>query len=225
MMKGMLCSTMTSSIRRSVATRSRTSCSRSSTAGFYAGSRLIQQQQRGVRGERAGDLEEAALAVGEVTRQARGEILQADQREQFLRTVMPAGEAAQARGAQRFWPRGEQDVVEACLLRQHAAFLECARNSEARAAMRGQPVDACSGEADFAGIGALPAGDQVEQRRLAGAVGADQADDAGTVQRERNAVNGADTAEGAADILQFKHAATDARSRRCRPGRAACTAR
>jgi len=48
------------------------------------------------------------------------------------------------------------------------------------------------------------AGDEVDQRRLAGSVGADQAEDRPGLDRERDVIDGVDTPEVAADLSELK---------------------
>ena len=50
----------------------------------------------------------------------------------------------------------------------------------------------------------MDAGDEVDERRLAGAVRPDQADDLALVQMERDVADGADTAEVLADTFEAK---------------------
>ncbi len=61
-------------------------------------------------------------------------------------------------------------------------------------ARRARDVDAV--EADRAGVGVEIAGDQVEQRRLAGAVRADDAERLAARDRQIDAVGGLERAEG-----------------------------
>ena len=68
-------------------------------------------------------------------------------------------------------------------------------------------VDALAGEGDAAGIGREGAGDQVEQRGLAGAVRADHREDRALRHLEADAVDRDQAAEALADIVDGKQRA------------------
>ena len=70
------------------------------------------------------------------------------------------------------------------LIAEQQIRLEGAEQSAPRTCAGGKPGDVRAVEADGAGIGAIEARDQAEQRRLAGAVGADQAVDG--IRRDGN---------------------------------------
>ena len=109
-------------------------------------------------------------------------------------------------GAEALVLGGKQHVVEAGFLDQDPAFLERARNSEPRALMHAQRLDWPAFEPDGAAVGHLPAADDVEQRRLAGAVGPDQAVDAGQRDRQSHVVEGDNAAERLAQARGLKKA-------------------
>ena len=73
------------------------------------------------------------------------------------------------------------------------------------------PVMSSSQNATLAGRRLDLAEDRVEQRRLAGAVRADDADDLAGLQRERHAVDGLDRAVVLADVLDFEERLAAAR--------------
>src|SRR5262249_18635174 len=70
-----------------------------------------------------------------------------------------------------------QHVLEAAHLPEDAGLLEGADEAEARDVGHPQARDLLAGEADRAAVDRMGAYDRVEQRRLAGAVRADEADD------------------------------------------------
>src|SRR5262249_21229660 len=70
-----------------------------------------------------------------------------------------------------------------------------------------EPVDALAHESDGAGPGRERARDQVEERRLAGAVGADETGDGARVDRQIDAVDGAQTAERFHEPRDLEHEA------------------
>src|SRR3546814_17304174 len=73
-------------------------------------------------------------------------------------------------------------------------------------------------DAQAAAVGLLLAGDHAEQRGLAGAVGADDADDGARRNLEAEVVDQQLVAEGLADVLRLDHQIAQARE----TGRAAC---
>ena len=70
--------------------------------------------------------------------------------------------------------------------------------------MRTQANDGTAVDEDLAGLRLLHSGDAVEQRRLAAAVGADDAEDLASVHVERDVVDGAQAAELLHDALHLE---------------------
>jgi hypothetical protein len=69
-------------------------------------------------------------------------------------------------------------------------------------------------ELERAAVGLLLAGDHPKQRRLAGAVGADHADDPAARQRERERLDQQPVAEALAQVARPQHLVAEARARR-----------
>src|SRR5690606_16303159 len=86
---------------------------------------------------------------------------------------------------------------------ERALDLEGAPHPQARAGVGLQPVDAAAVERHLAARLDV-AGEGVEERRLAGAVGADEAQDGALVERERHAVDGHQAAEAYRDALSLE---------------------
>ena len=155
----------------------------------HAGSGLVEQQHPRVRRRRAGDLEPAAVGVGE----AVGGLVPAVAHQPLAEEREPLlGEladllllAAHARRAQhraedaglRVPVRGRHHVLAHGHVEEEAQRLERARDPAARDLVRLEALDARAGEDDVAAGRHVDARDEVEQRRLAGAVRADHADD------------------------------------------------
>src|SRR5262249_10488616 len=95
----------------------------------------------------------------------------------------------------------EHDVLDQCHLRKRTRDLEGAPEAKANAAMRRQPLDRPPLDPDMARGRALAACQEVEHRRLAGAVGSDQAADLARLHLERNAVDCREAAEALDDVL------------------------
>src|SRR5690606_28939994 len=83
--------------------------------------------------------------------------------------------------------------------------LEGAADAELGDLVGDQLVNALSDEADSALVERLITPDEVEERRLAGAVGADQSRDRTGLHREADIPDRAKAAEGPADVLDLQH--------------------
>src|SRR5436190_840086 len=88
--------------------------------------------------------------------------------------------------------------------RERLHDLEGAGDAARRYLKRLEVLDRFALVQDFAGARRKDAGDDVDQRTLAGAVRADQSDDLSRFECERDIVDGADAAEGAADIPELE---------------------
>ena len=97
------------------------------------------------------------------------------------------------------------DVLEHGHVVEQLQVLERAADAEHRDVACGSsaPIVA-SAETDGAVVERLIAADEVEQRRLAGAVGADQCGDRARRHREADLVDGAQTAEGARGVRDLE---------------------
>ena len=104
--------------------------------------------------------------------------------------------------------RADHDVLGHGEIGEGLELLEGARDAAAGDAVGPQAGDLAAVEEDAAGVGRLEAGDQVEQRRLAGAVGADDAEDLALVDIEGDVGVGGEAAEAlghAFDVEQQAH--------------------
>jgi hypothetical protein len=146
---------------------------------------LVEEQQLGLAHERAreGDaLLPAAREPGDRRALARGGAAQVEPREQLVdaRLLLPAVRARWQAGAHRLADRG------AGRERRHLR----------------QVRDAQSGPSgDGARVGAELAREDAEERRLAGAVGADEADAIAVGEREAHALEEGARAEGVGEVL------------------------
>ena len=89
----------------------------------------------------------------------------------------------------------DHDVLEHGQRREEREVLERPPDAERRDAMGRQPEDRAAVEADVASVGRVEAAQAVEERRLAGAVRADEADDGAALDVEAEPVEGDDAAE------------------------------
>jgi len=175
-------------------------------AGAQAGGGLVEDQQRRVRGERAGDLEQALVAERQIAGELEGAVGEADPlelphrlgaRPRLLAAVEAEGAGEEARGRPRVGP--EQNGLEQRHVRPQLHMLEGARDAGARDPALALPGDVGAEELDAALIGRERAADQVEHRRLAGAVRPDEAEDLAGAELEADLVDGDEAAEAAGD--------------------------
>src|SRR6266550_6716485 len=99
----------------------------------------------------------------------------------------------------------EQNVVEHGQASQCARYLKGPDEPTACDPMGWRMVDASALELHGSSFGREKPGDDVEQRRLAGAVRADQRGDRSLLDIERRAVDRAEPAEGTYDLPHCEH--------------------
>ena len=159
---------------------------------------LVEQQEARLRDQRAGDLQPSAVGVGE----AVGEVV--DAREQAVLEEAQRGEAPRARGlllvgdparpgdgtpqpGALVTVAADQDVLEHRHALEDAARLKGAGDAEGRDLMRRARLEGHAAEEHAALVRDLEAAQAVEERGLAGAVGADEPDDLVLAEREAHA--------------------------------------
>ena len=98
--------------------------------------------------------------------------------------------------------RADQDVVHDAEIAEDAAELEGARDAFGCQRFRRKPGDIAPFETDFAGVWPVEPGHEVEQRRLAGAIRADDADEVAFGEIEIDGVDGGQAAETARQPAQ-----------------------
>ena len=98
----------------------------------------------------------------------------------------------------------EHQVVEHGQAAEQGDVLEGARDAERGDVARLLLGDVAAFEHDAAGVGLVEAGDHVQQRGLAGAVGADDGEDAAAWHVERHVLHGGDAAETLGHALDHK---------------------
>jgi hypothetical protein len=176
---------------------------------------IIEQEQRRLGGERAGQLD--ALALGQ--RETGGE------RRRLRAEAQPLDHATGTRaGLGRVRVAGEradQHVVQHGEARERPHDLERPRQTESADRVRLEAEHRAAAEADLAGIGREEPGEEIERGRLAGAVRADETDHLafGDVEVERG--HGLDTTEALGDAarLEQAHGVVSVRRRNARASR------
>jgi len=181
-------------------------------AGQSAG-RLVEQDEARPHRQAARDLEEALLGMREQVGAPPEDVAEADAVQQLDRAgaqrPVLAADPRQAEGGgeearARMGPRTEHGVVEHRQRRQQARLLEGAGDAEARAVLHGRGRQVFAVEPDPAAVRLVVAGEEVEQRRLAAAVRADQAVHFAGAQLQRDALERMDAAEVLADVLRLE---------------------
>src|SRR3954463_11765839 len=178
-----------------------------------AGRRLVQENQRGLGDEGARYLEQPPMPVRQLARRDAGVAAQADELERAPR----AGEDALLLGAlcRRARERGEDAgmrsgvqadarVLERAHLSEELQILEGAADAGLRAPGRVPARDVGAAKAYRAARNGERAGDEVEQRGLAGAVRADQAVDRAALDAQVHRIDRGQPAEAAAQARGFE---------------------
>ena len=169
----------------------------------HAGGRLVEQQQLGLGGERAGKLEAALLAEGQVggelvalvrrgrrtpacaPMRSRSALQPPSQRgSTALRVPLAVAGSPPPTGSAR--PRAG---------RTGGCSGRCARCRAATSAWLGSPVTSAPSKTMRPEVGRIEAGDQVDDGALARAVGADQAEDLALLDAQADTVDGLHAAE------------------------------
>jgi len=97
-----------------------------------------------------------------------------------------------------------QHIVQHAEIGEDAAVLEGARQAERGQPFGGQAGDVAATQPRRAGVGLVEPGHEVEQRRLAGTVGADDADELALRDVEIDIVDGRQTAEPAREAANLE---------------------
>ena len=180
------------------------------------GGRLVQQQQLGVGHQRRREGQQLPLAVGERARRRASPRAQPHRLEQAPRPLhrgrlQPAHPRRPHQASHEAFLlvllEERQQVLQGGEPREHAHQLEGASDAEPRDPMRGGAGHVLAAEEHPAAVGRQIAGHAVEQRGLAGAVGADQAHELARLHREVDRVHRGDPEEalGEAARLEERH--------------------
>ena len=164
-----------------------------------AGDRLVEQQHARPAGERQRDLEQAALAVGERMDRLVHDLGEAKARQQRLAFGGDRGVVAErsppARARAAVHGDGERQRRQRRQRVEQLVDLEGADDAAANPLVRGERGDVVAVEEDGPGGRLENAGEQVDQRRLAGAVRPDQGVAGAALELERDVVGRRQAAE------------------------------
>ncbi len=188
--------------------------------------RLVEQHDRRTGGEGPGDLDAAGGPQREHRRADVGDAAQVEQVEQVidagaLRVGLPVerargDEVAPEPAALVAHAVAEHDVLAHGEAHEQLELLERAGETEARPLRRRRAGDLLAAEEDVALLRAQQPGEHVEQRGLAGAVGADEADDARRRDRQADVAHRDQPAEAHGHVARL-----DRRASRLPPASAA----
>ena len=199
-------------------------------ARVHAGRRLVEQEEPGLRRERARDLEPALVAVGQAARQVVFLAAETDECQQLARPrrarALPLRRTDGGRNTAPGTRRSEaavladQHVVEHRHLREEPDRLKGARDAPRDDRVRPKPDDGRALEDDAPAVRLYEPRDHVEERGLAGAVRADEPDHGASRHDEVDVVERHDAAEALVEPV-------DLEQRLCRRARVAvgCTSR
>ena len=168
-----------------------------------AGERLVDQQDLRITRNRFGDLDLAQVSEGKGAGAPVEHAAQADARGNGARPLVGlrvGDEPHELVGQQR-----ELDVFQHGLAMQRTRMLEHNAGAHARDPVRGPAGDLDAVDAHRSGIGAFDAHDQLHDRRFAGAVRADQAENLAGLDGKRHPLHGNQAAEalGEADTCRW----------------------
>ena len=160
--------------------------------------RLVEQEARGAAHQRAGDGEHLLLAAGEAAGDEVALLLQDREHGEGVRHVLLHPVVGVEEGA-------EAQVLLDRQVGEDLPALGRLGEAVADALVGRDGGEALAAEGDGAAGDRLDAGEAAQERRLAGAVGADDGDDLAGVDREVDAVQHLDAAVARAQALDVKH--------------------
>ena len=167
----------------------------------HARGRLVEEEEFGTRGQGHADLELTLLAVGERARRRREPVPQADRLRRLRRALEGRAQSIhppeEAPASPPVCGRGEAQILEHRQLGKEVGALEGAGDAAPGDRVRRQACDEPALEEHVPGAGRHLACDDVEERGLAGAVGADDGVPRLRRHAERHAGEGRQRAEGA----------------------------
>ena len=170
-----------------------------------AAGRLVEHDQARVEHQDLRQLDELLLPEGQRGRPLVGEGPHPDEVEELLGPLrLGAADGVRGELAPGEGPERRDDVLEHGHLAEEPGDLERPPDAPVRALPRRQAVDRLPVEPDLAGVRRHRPVDDVEERRLAGAVRTDQGGDRSLLDLERAAVEGAQAPEAPLDAPHFE---------------------
>ena len=175
-----------------------------------AGEGLVEEQHLRVLRQRHGDLDPAPLAVGRLGQRPVLGVVEADPGERRLGPLDEIGAARERRervpARRRQSEQRQRHVAQDRVHREQGDDLVGPRQPEMGPQPARSPRDVSAEQVDAAARGSELAGDEVEQRRLAGAVRADDQAPLSRLDVEVDVAGDLETSEGLAQVPQDKGA-------------------
>ena len=157
----------------------------------HAGGRLVEQQHLGSRGQRQRDLQKPLLTVSQLaglTMADGAEHQRGEDRIGFIDIVAIRGQRAPPGGGDAApLANRERNGLKRAQMWKQSVDLKGSNQPALDALIRLQIGDVVTAEANRSGVGAQHPGQEVDQRGLAGAIGADQGVAGALRDRERDA--------------------------------------
>ena len=190
-----------------------------------SGQRFVEQQQPRILRKSHRDLDSPFLAIGNLADVAPGEMFEPDAAQHAPGLAIQVGVVGERPERIPATPRQaelrQRDVVLERVVGKQRDDLVGAGQAAVRPAMRPQPRDFLAEKPDRAGVGRQVAGDQVEKRRLAGAVRSDDQPPLARHHLQRHVVRRRQAAERlsqSADLQRGGHFVLQRVHRRRTPG-------
>ncbi len=167
------------------------------------GGRLVHDEEPRLEGDRLGDLDDLLVGDGQAPgRSARVEV-DAQPAEEALRLGVHRRPVDAAAAAEELAPH--EDVLHDREVGEERRLLVDHRDACVLGVGRRAEVDAVATEQEVAAVAAVHAGDDLDQRRLAGAVLPHQGVDRAGVDAQAAGAQGDDRAERLRDVAQLEH--------------------
>ena len=164
--------------------------------------RLVHDQDVGIVGDRLGDLDHLPVGDAEIAHFGLGIDADVEPVEQSLGAAAHLVVADEAQAVQRL--AANPDVLRHRHKVHQVEFLMDHRDAVSQRVERRGQADFLALEPERAGVGRVDAGDDLHQRRLAGAVLAHQRMDMAALQAERDVVERQHAGKGLAHVLDFE---------------------
>src|SRR5688572_12545666 len=177
---------------------------------------FVQGEQPGLGGKRSRDLETALVAVGQAARRGVGARTDADiveelERAPFYGALLFQGRAVAQDRSDHTAPGAhvapDHHVFERRKVGEQADVLERARNPGCGDAVGREPGDVSAGEGKPSVVRRVDTGEDVEERGLSRAIGADEAEHLARRDAEGNLLQRLHAAEALADARRFEERA------------------
>ncbi len=193
----------------------------------HAGGRLVEQEQRGLGGQRPRHLDQLLHAVGQRAHRLVAVGLEVEEVHQLLglaplRDLVPGPPGSREQGVEQVGPHvhvpAEEQVLQARHVLEELDVLEAAADAQLGHPLRRQARDVATAPPHAPRLGAVEAADDVEDARLARAVRPDERRHLALVEGEADGREGGQAPEVEGDAGELEDGGHAARGRRARYG-------